>query len=33
MGTSHHWNLKAQGRWQGKGYPQVRVPMHILLTS
>ena len=25
MGTSHHWYLKAQARWQGKGYPQVCV--------
>lgn len=25
MGTSHHWNLQAQVRWQGKDYPQVCV--------
>lgn len=23
MGTSHHWYLKAQARWQGEGYPRV----------
>lgn len=26
MGTSHHWNLKAQKRRQGEGCPQAWVP-------
>ena len=34
MGTSHHWYLKAQVRWQGQGYPQVCVPQaHLMPTA
>lgn len=34
MGTSHHWYLKAQARWQGQGYLQVCVPQaHPMPTA
>lgn len=34
MGTSHHWYLKAQVRWQGQGYPQVCIPQaHPMPTA
>ena len=34
MGTSHHWYLKAQVRWQGQGSSQVCVPQaHLTPTA